>query len=47
MIVPEERAYLPKTVSTLSQVPPSRNQAEIKACGGTCDKVLTVNNSYH
>jgi hypothetical protein len=34
--VPIERAT---TVSTLSQVPPSRNSAQIEASGGTCDKV--------
>jgi hypothetical protein len=28
-----------KTVSTLSQVPLSRNLAQIEASGGTCDKV--------
>ena len=31
--------HLSQTVSTLSQVPPSRNQAQIKDSGGTCDKV--------
>ena len=35
----EEPGLLTKTVSTLSQVPPSRNPGQIEASGGTCDKV--------